>query len=58
MAADAKKLNFAAELAIGKPNSLGNTLIVVKLVESNSRLFPQLLQAKTTLICTLRSHLY
>lgn len=44
MAADVKKLDFAAELAIGKPNSLGNTLKVVKVVESNSKLFPQLLK--------------
>jgi len=40
----AKKIDFASELAIGKPNSLGNTLTVVKAVESNSRLFPQLLK--------------
>jgi len=39
----AKKTDFASELAVGKPNSLGNTLNVVKAVESNSRLFPQLL---------------
>jgi hypothetical protein len=44
MAADATKLDFASELAIGKPNSLGNTLEVVKVVESNSKLFPQLLK--------------
>jgi len=44
MAADVKNLDFAAELAIGKPNSLGNTLEVVKVVESNSKLFPQLLK--------------
>jgi hypothetical protein len=44
MAADVKNLDFAAELAIGKPNSLGNTLKVVKVVESNSKLFPQLLK--------------
>ena len=43
MAAGVKKIDFASELAIGKPNSLGNTLNVVKAVESNSRLFPQLL---------------
>ncbi len=43
MANDAKKMNFAAELAIGKPNSLGNTLSVVKAVESNPKLFSQLL---------------
>jgi hypothetical protein len=40
----ANKIDFASELAIGKPNSLGNTLNVVKAVESNSRLFPQLLK--------------
>jgi predicted transposase YbfD/YdcC len=39
----AKKTDFASELAVGKPNSLGNTLNVVKAVESNSRFFPQLL---------------
>jgi DNA integrity scanning protein DisA with diadenylate cyclase activity len=44
MAADAKKMDFAAELAIGKPNSLGNTLSVVKAVESNPKLFSQLLK--------------
>jgi hypothetical protein len=44
MAAVAKKIDFASELAIGKPNSLGNTLLVVKSVESNSKLFPQLLK--------------
>jgi DNA integrity scanning protein DisA with diadenylate cyclase activity len=44
MAAVAKKIDFASELAIGKPNSLGNTLLVVKSVESNPKLFPQLLK--------------
>ncbi len=44
MADGAKKIDFASELAIGKPNSLGNTLHVVKAVESNSRLFPLLLK--------------
>jgi hypothetical protein len=44
VAVGAKKIDFASELAIGKPNSLGNTLNVVKAVESNSRLFPQLLK--------------
>jgi hypothetical protein len=39
MSAGAKKLDFASELAIGKPNSLGNTLIVAKAVESNPKLF-------------------
>jgi hypothetical protein len=44
MAGVSKKTDFASELAIGKPNSLGNTLKVVKAVESNSKLFPQLLK--------------
>jgi hypothetical protein len=44
MAAGVKKIDFASELAIGKPNSLGNILKVVKVVESNSKLFPQLLK--------------
>jgi len=44
MVAVAKKIDFASELAIGKPNSLGNTLQVVKIVESNSKLFPRLLK--------------
>ena len=44
MAAVVRKMNFAAELAIGKPNSLGNTLIVAKAVESNPKLFSQLLK--------------
>jgi hypothetical protein len=44
VAEGAKKIDFALELAIGKPNSLGNTLSVVNAVESNSRLFPQLLK--------------
>lgn len=44
MATDAKKMDFAAELAIGKPNSLGNTLSVVKAVESNPKLLSQLLK--------------
>jgi hypothetical protein len=44
MAAVTKKIDFASELAIGKPNSLGNTLLVVKSVESNPKLFSQLLK--------------
>ena len=44
MANEGKKIDFASELAIGKPSSLGNTLTVVKAVESNSKLFPQLLK--------------
>jgi hypothetical protein len=44
MAVVAKKINFASELAMGKPNSLGNTLKVVKAVESNPKLSAQLLK--------------
>ena len=44
MAVVAKKINFASELAMGKPNSLGNTLKVVKAVESNPKLSVQLLK--------------
>jgi hypothetical protein len=44
MANGAKKIDFASELAIGKPNSLGNTLTVVKAVELNPKLFSQLLK--------------
>jgi len=44
MAVVAKKIDFASELAMGKPNSLGNTLKVVKAVESNPKLFAQLLK--------------
>jgi hypothetical protein len=43
MADGVKRVDFAAELAIGKPNSLGNTLNVVKAIQSNPKLFPQLL---------------
>jgi len=44
MAAGAQKIDFASELAIGKPNSLGNTLKIVKIVESNPKLLAQLLK--------------
>jgi len=44
MAVVAKKIDFASELAMGKPNSLGNTLKVVEAVESNPKLFAQLLK--------------
>jgi len=44
MASVAKKIDFASDLAIGKPNSLGKTLIVVKSVQSNPKLFPQVLK--------------
>jgi hypothetical protein len=44
MAGAAKSVDFSSELAIGKPNSLGNTLKAVKAVEKNPRLFSQLLK--------------
>ena len=44
MQAGISKIDFAAELAIGKPNSLGNTLKVVRVVESNPKLFSRLLK--------------
>ena len=39
-----KKIDFASELAMGKPNSLGNTLKVVKIVQSDPKKFPQLIE--------------
>ena len=44
MASAKTNVNFAAELAVGKPNSLGNTLKIVKIVESDPKKFPQLLK--------------
>jgi hypothetical protein len=44
MASDKSSVDFASELAMGKPNSLGNTLKIVKIVESNPKKFPQLLK--------------
>ena len=44
MASENTKLDFASELAVGKPNSLGNTLKIVKIVESDPKKFPQLLK--------------
>ena len=44
MASAKTNVNFAIELAVGKPNSLGNTLKIVKIVESNPKTFPQLLK--------------
>ena len=44
MASDKTTVDFASELAIGKPNSLGNTLKIVKIVESDPKKFPQLLK--------------
>ena len=44
MAREKSSVDFATELAMGKPNSLGNTLKIVKIVESDPRKFPQLLK--------------
>ena len=44
MAHEKTKLDFARELSIGKPNSLGNTLKIVKIVESDPKKYPHLLQ--------------
>ena len=44
MASEKTSMDFATELAMGKPNSLGNTLKIVKIVESDPRKFPQLLK--------------
>ena len=44
MASDKSSVDFASELAVGKPNSLGNTLKIVKIVESDPKKFPQLLK--------------
>jgi len=44
MASEKTSVDFATELAIGKPNSLGNTLKIVKIVESDPKKFPQLLK--------------
>ena len=44
MSAVTKKIDFASELAVGKPNSLGNTLKIVKIVESDPKNYPQLLK--------------
>ena len=43
MAHKKTKIDFARELSIGKPNSLGNTLKIVKIVESDPKTYPQLL---------------
>ncbi|GBL22643.1 hypothetical protein EMGBS5_06370, partial [Clavibacter sp.] len=42
MARHKSSVDFASELAMGKPNSLGNALKVVKIVESDPNKFPQL----------------
>jgi len=44
MASDKTTVDFASELAMGKPKSLGNTLKIVKIVESDPKKYPQLLK--------------
>ena len=44
MASNKSSVDFASELAMGKPNSLGNTLKIVKIVESDPKKFAQLLK--------------
>ena len=44
MASVKSSVDFASELAMGKPNSLGNTLKIVKIVESDPKKYPQLLK--------------
>ena len=44
MASEKTSVDFATELAMGKPNSLGNTLKIVKIVESDPKKYPQLLK--------------
>ena len=44
MATKPLRLDFAAELAVGKANSLGNTLKIVKIVESDPKNYPHLLK--------------
>ena len=44
VASDKSSVDFASELAVGKPNSLGNTLKIVKIVESDPKKYPQLLK--------------
>ena len=44
MASEKTRVDFATELAMGKPNSLGNTLKIVKIVESDPKKYPQLLK--------------
>jgi hypothetical protein len=44
MASEKTSVDFATELAMGKPNSLGNTLKIVKIIESDSKKYPQLLK--------------
>ena len=44
MASEKTRVDFATELAMGKPNSLGNTLKIVKIVESDPKKYPELLK--------------
>ena len=44
MASEKTRVDFATELAMGKPNSLGNTLKIVKIIESDPKKYPQLLK--------------
>ena len=44
MASVKSSVDFASELAMGKPNSLGNTLKIVKIIESDPKKYPQLLK--------------
>ena len=44
MTSEKTSVDFATELSIGKPNSLGNTLKIVKIIESDSKKYPQLLK--------------
>ena len=44
MASDKSSVDFASELAMGKPNSLGNTLKIVKIIESDPKKYLELLK--------------
>ncbi len=44
MASEKTSVDFTTELAMGKPNSLGNTLKIVKIIESDPKKYPQLLK--------------
>ena len=44
MASEKTSVDFATELAMGKSNSLGNTLKIVKMIESDPKKYPQLLK--------------
>ena len=44
MASAKTSVDFATELAMGKPNSLGNTLKIVKIIQSDPKKYPQLLK--------------